>query len=120
MAPGSPWQNGFVKSFHGRLRDEFLKRHEFESVAAANEAKEGDRRTSTPKHNFNKHALQNSISPGPQNGEHLNRRGLPLPFRFRQLRRLPTVKLRRFAPRPHNRDKCITFTDLKLRWKLGR
>jgi putative transposase len=24
--PGSPWQNGFVESFHGRFRDECLKR----------------------------------------------------------------------------------------------
>ena len=24
--PGSPWQNGFVESFHGRFRDECLNR----------------------------------------------------------------------------------------------
>ena len=30
---GSPWQNGFIESFHRRLRDEFLGRVEFESVA---------------------------------------------------------------------------------------
>ena len=24
IEPGSPWQNGFVESFHGRLRDECL------------------------------------------------------------------------------------------------
>lgn len=35
VAPGSPWQNGFVESFHSRIRDEFLERHEFESVADA-------------------------------------------------------------------------------------
>ncbi len=35
VAPGSPWQNGYIESFHGRLRDEFLERHEFESVADA-------------------------------------------------------------------------------------
>jgi transposase InsO family protein len=35
VAPGSPWQNGYVESFHGRLRDEFLERYEFESVADA-------------------------------------------------------------------------------------
>ncbi len=35
VSPGSPWQNGYVESFHGRLRDEFLERHEFESVADA-------------------------------------------------------------------------------------
>ncbi|WP_443111503.1 integrase core domain-containing protein [Burkholderia sp. FERM BP-3421] len=26
MAPGSPWQNGFVESFNGKLRDELLNR----------------------------------------------------------------------------------------------
>jgi putative transposase len=32
---GSPWQNGFIESFHSRLRDEFLERVEFESVPDA-------------------------------------------------------------------------------------
>lgn len=32
---GSPWQNGFIESFPSRLRDEFLERVEFESVADA-------------------------------------------------------------------------------------
>ena len=32
---GSPWQNGFIESFHSRLRDEFLERVEFASVADA-------------------------------------------------------------------------------------
>jgi putative transposase len=32
---GSPWQNGFIESFHSRLRDEFLERVEFESVTDA-------------------------------------------------------------------------------------
>lgn len=26
IAPGSPWQNGFVESFNGKLRDELLNR----------------------------------------------------------------------------------------------
>jgi len=26
--PGSPWQNGFVESFHGRFRDECLNREQ--------------------------------------------------------------------------------------------
>ena len=26
VAPASPWENGFVESFHSRLRDEFLDR----------------------------------------------------------------------------------------------
>jgi transposase InsO family protein len=35
VAPGSPWENGFIESFHGKLRDEFLEREEFESEADA-------------------------------------------------------------------------------------
>ncbi len=35
VAPGSPWENGFVESFHSRLRDEFLDRTAFENVADA-------------------------------------------------------------------------------------
>jgi putative transposase len=35
VAAGSPWENGYIESFHSRLRDEFLERVEFESVADA-------------------------------------------------------------------------------------
>ncbi len=35
VAAGSPWENGDIESFHSRLRDEFLERMEFESVADA-------------------------------------------------------------------------------------
>lgn len=35
VAPGSPWQNGYIESFHGKLRDEFLERVEFETVLDA-------------------------------------------------------------------------------------
>ena len=35
VAPASPWENGFVESFHSRLRDEFLDRSAFENVADA-------------------------------------------------------------------------------------
>ena len=35
VAAASPWQNGFIESFHSRLRDEFLEREEFESVSDA-------------------------------------------------------------------------------------
>lgn len=31
IEPGSPWQNGFVESFHGKLRDECLNREWFHS-----------------------------------------------------------------------------------------
>ena len=35
IALGSPWQNGFVKSFNGKLRDELLNREWFRSRAEA-------------------------------------------------------------------------------------
>ncbi len=33
VAAGSPWENGYIESFHSRLRDEFLEFVEFEDVA---------------------------------------------------------------------------------------
>jgi putative transposase len=35
VAPGRPWENGFIESFNSRFRDEFLDREEFESVLEA-------------------------------------------------------------------------------------
>jgi transposase InsO family protein len=35
VAAGSPWENGYIESFHSRLRDEFLERAVFESVPDA-------------------------------------------------------------------------------------
>lgn len=35
IAPGSPWQNGFRESFHGRFRDEMLSGAVFRNVAEA-------------------------------------------------------------------------------------
>ncbi len=35
VAAGSPWENGYIESFHSRLRDEFLERVEFEDEADA-------------------------------------------------------------------------------------
>ena len=35
VAPGSPWENGYIESFHSRARDEFFERVEFESVEDA-------------------------------------------------------------------------------------
>ena len=35
VAPACPWQNGYVESFHGKLRDEFLDRSVFADVADA-------------------------------------------------------------------------------------
>jgi putative transposase len=33
--PGSPWQNAWIESFNGRLRDEYLNSHLFETVLEA-------------------------------------------------------------------------------------
>ena len=35
IAPGSPWQNGFIESFNGKLRDECLNRKWFLDVREA-------------------------------------------------------------------------------------
>jgi len=35
VEPGSPWENGYVESFHSRLRDELTDREEFTSLAEA-------------------------------------------------------------------------------------
>jgi putative transposase len=35
VAPGSPWENGFIESFNSRFRDEFLECEEFESATDA-------------------------------------------------------------------------------------
>jgi putative transposase len=37
VAPGSPWENGFIESFNSRFRDEFLEMEEFESALDAKE-----------------------------------------------------------------------------------
>jgi putative transposase len=33
--PGSLWQNAWIESFNGRLRDEFLNSHRFDSLLEA-------------------------------------------------------------------------------------
>lgn len=35
IAPGSPWENGYVESFHSKIRDEFLNRELFENLRSA-------------------------------------------------------------------------------------
>ena len=35
IEPGSPWENGYIESFNGRLRDEFLAREIFYSLREA-------------------------------------------------------------------------------------
>jgi putative transposase len=56
IEPGSPWQNGFVESFHGRLRDELLDREAFGSLAEAKVIVEDWRRS------YNEHRPHSSLS----------------------------------------------------------
>jgi transposase InsO family protein len=35
IAPGSPWENGYVESFNGKLRDELLNREIFYTLQEA-------------------------------------------------------------------------------------
>ncbi len=35
IAPGSPWENGYVESFNGKLRDELLDREIFYTLQEA-------------------------------------------------------------------------------------
>jgi hypothetical protein len=55
IEPGSPWQNGYAESFHGKLRDEFLALEEFESLAAARKL------TTAWKDDYNQHRPHSSL-----------------------------------------------------------
>lgn len=55
VSPGSPWENGYAESFHSKLRDEFLSREEFESVADAR------RQTSLWREDYNHHRPHSSL-----------------------------------------------------------
>jgi len=35
IEPGSPWENGFIESFNGQLRDELLNREVFDTLLEA-------------------------------------------------------------------------------------
>ena len=37
IEPGSPWENGYIESFNGKLRDELLDREVFETLKEAKE-----------------------------------------------------------------------------------
>ena len=35
IEPGSPWENGYIESFNGKLRDEVLSREVFDTLLEA-------------------------------------------------------------------------------------
>jgi len=41
IEPGSPWENGYIESFNGKLRDELLKREVFTTLLEAKVLTEG-------------------------------------------------------------------------------
>ena len=58
--PGSPWQNGFVESFHGRFRDECLNREQLWTLTEARVVIEDYRREYN---DFRPHSKLNYASP---------------------------------------------------------
>lgn len=58
--PGSPWQNGYVESFHGRLRDECLNREQFWTLTEARVVIEDYR---TEYNTFRPHSKLGYLSP---------------------------------------------------------
>ena len=44
ITPGSPWENGYIESFNGKLRDELLDREQFDTLLEAKVLIEGWRR----------------------------------------------------------------------------
>ena len=44
IEPGSPWENGYIESFNGKLRDELLDREIFDTLLEAQVLAEGWRR----------------------------------------------------------------------------
>jgi transposase InsO family protein len=60
IEPGSPWQNGYVESFHGRLRDECLNREQFWTLTEARVVIEDFR---TEYNTFRPHSKLGYLSP---------------------------------------------------------
>lgn len=56
ISPGSPWENGYVESFHSKLRDEFLNRELFENLRAAQQL------TSNWRDDYNHHRPHSSLN----------------------------------------------------------
>jgi putative transposase len=44
IEPGSPWENGYIESFNGKLRDELLDRELFDTMLEAQVLIEGWRK----------------------------------------------------------------------------
>lgn len=78
IAPGKPMQNGFVESFNGRLRDECLNEHLFNTLNEARQIIEAwriDYNTNRP-HTSLKGLTPTEFAARPREGQNWNRLSL--------------------------------------------
>jgi putative transposase len=93
IEPGSPWENGYVESFHGKFRDELLNQELFDTLLEAQTLIDGWRREYNT---IRPHSALGYRPPAPETmttrGSHLAavadklpslKRNLALPARFR-------------------------------------
>ena len=81
IEPGSPWENGYIESFNGKLRDELLNREIFDTLL---EAKVLIERWRVEYNTVRPHSSLGYRPPAPE-------ARLPLESAFATLRRLPTA-----------------------------
>lgn len=82
IEPGSPWENGYIESFNGKLRDELLNREIFDTLL---EAKVLIERWRVEYNTVRPHSSLGYRPPAPE-------ARLPLEAAFATLRRLPTAE----------------------------
>ncbi len=63
IEPGSPWENGYIESFNGKMRDEFLNRELFHSLKEAQILAETWREEYN---HFRPHSSCNYLAPAPE------------------------------------------------------
>jgi putative transposase len=79
IEPGSPWQNGFVESFHGRFRDECLNREQLWTLTEARVVIEDYRREYNQRRPHSKLGYQSPVRFAAQTGPSLTPVGLGPP-----------------------------------------
>jgi transposase InsO family protein len=66
IEPGSPWENGYIESFNGKMRDEFLNSELLDTLF---EAKILAEKWRIHYNNFRPHSSRNYLPPAPQSYE---------------------------------------------------
>jgi len=66
IEPGSPWENGYIESFNGKMRDEFLNCEQFDTLY---EAQVLVKKWRMHYNNFRPHSSRNYLPPAPQSYE---------------------------------------------------